>query len=54
MNIAVRNAQQSPVDYTHCFHDHRLEVRGNDIAAEMLQKETVILYTVDILTFLKD
>ena len=43
MNIAVRNAQQSPVDYTHCFHDHRLEVRGNDIAAEMLQKETVIL-----------
>lgn len=43
MNIAVRTSQYSPIDYTSYFGDHRLEVRGNDLAAEMLQKETVIL-----------
>jgi hypothetical protein len=43
MNIAVRTSQYSPIDYTSYFGDHRLEVRGNDLAANMLQKETVIL-----------
>lgn len=43
MNIAVRTQQESPIDYTSYLGDYRLEMRGNDIAAEMLQKETVIL-----------
>ncbi len=43
MNIAVRTEQASPIDYTSYLGDQRLEVRGNGIAAEMLQKETVIL-----------
>lgn len=43
MNIAVRTHQESPIDYTSYLGDYRLEMRGNDIAAEMLQKETVML-----------
>ncbi len=43
MNTAVRVHQKSPIDYTGWFGDARLDVRGNDIAAEMIQKETAIL-----------
>jgi hypothetical protein len=43
MCIAIRANQDSPIDYTSYFGDQRLEVRGNQIAAEMLHKETVIL-----------
>ncbi len=43
MNIAVRATQYNPIDYINYFGDMRLEARGNDIAAEMICKETVIL-----------
>jgi hypothetical protein len=43
MNLTVRATQHSPIDYTSYLGDVRLEVRGNEIAAEMFQKETVIL-----------
>ena len=43
MNIAVRAQQHNPIDYLSYFGDERLEVRGNGIATEMFNKETVIL-----------
>lgn len=43
MNIAIRTEQASPIDDISYMGDQRLEERGNRIAAEMFQKETVIL-----------
>ena len=43
MNPAIRTHQKCRIDYTSCFGDSRLDVRGNKIASAMLENGTVIL-----------
>jgi len=43
MNRAISHHQKCCIDYTSCFGDSRLDVRGNTIASAMLEKGTVIL-----------
>jgi hypothetical protein len=43
MNPAISTHQKCCIDYTSCFGDSRLDVRGNTIASAMFEKGTVIL-----------
>jgi hypothetical protein len=43
MNRAISHHQKCCIDYTSCFGDVRLDVRGNTIASAMFEKGTVIL-----------
>lgn len=43
MNPAISHQHKCCIDYTSCFGDSRLDVRGNTIASAMLEKGTVIL-----------
>jgi hypothetical protein len=43
MNPAISHYQKCCIDYSACFGDARLDVRGNKIASAMLEKGTVIL-----------